>query len=65
MVKRIDVPTDSPVHLDDVTYEALEEAKESGEPVTVAYGGAEIVVEPDAKDGPSALTRHLLDAAGR
>ncbi|MEV0661759.1 hypothetical protein ACIBI3_04760 [Actinomadura luteofluorescens] len=65
MTKRFDVATDSPVHLDDVTYEALEEARASGEPVTVAYGGAEIVVKPDTKDGPSAITGRLLDAAGR
>ncbi|MGW2307936.1 hypothetical protein [Actinomadura luteofluorescens] len=65
MAKRIDVPNDSHVHLDDVMHDALEEARSSGEPVTVAYGGAEIVVKPDTKDGPSAITGRLLDAAGR
>jgi hypothetical protein len=64
MPKRIDVPTDSQVHLDDVAYDAIQEANASGEPVTVVYGSAETVVEPGTKDGPAAITARLLDAAG-
>lgn len=65
MTKQIVVPNDPNVHLDDVTYKAIEEANASGESVTVVYGSARTVVEPGTKSGPAAFTALLLDAAGR
>ncbi|MEV4003042.1 hypothetical protein [Actinomadura sp. NPDC049753] len=65
MPKRIEVPDDPKVHLDDVAHDALEEAEASNEPVTLVYRGAEVTVTPETKSGPAAITARLLDAAGR
>ncbi|GAA4611967.1 hypothetical protein GCM10023195_51000 [Actinoallomurus liliacearum] len=64
MPKRIEV-NDPNVHLDDVAFDAVQEATKTREPVTVVYGRAETVIEPDTKVGPAAITARLLNADGR
>lgn len=64
MPKRIEVPNDPNVHLDDVAEDAIEEARTSGESVTVVYGKAEIVIEPDTRSRPEMITARLLDGEG-
>ncbi|MEV5753889.1 hypothetical protein AB0L00_39250 [Actinoallomurus sp. NPDC052308] len=56
---------DPNVHLDDVMHDAIQEAARTGEPVTVVYGRAETVIEPDTKVGPAAITARLLNADRR
>ncbi|WP_433475122.1 hypothetical protein ACQPZP_41725 [Spirillospora sp. CA-142024] len=65
MPNRIDVPDKPDVHLDDVAYDAIQMANETGEPVTVALGERETVVEPRTKVGPAAITARLLNADER
>ncbi|GAA2443703.1 hypothetical protein GCM10010191_70380 [Actinomadura vinacea] len=66
MPKRIEVPDNDPtLHLDDVMYDAIDEANRSGESVTVVYGHAEERIEPGTKENPAAITGRLLDPAER